>query len=125
MTDNNLISEYIVYKRKKFLIIRQIFNDLFFCGIMQLNGGSKMKVTKETFLSDWPEFIVTEATREAAKKNPNITDVRLRRGMFRTDEEEEQRRERLRALPLPGDEIEETKETPKVMKKIKRYLKMN
>lgn len=80
------------------------------------------KVTRELFLSDWPEFVVTEATREAAKKNPNITDARLRRGMFRTDEEEEQRRERLRALPLPGDEIEEK---PKVMKKIKKFLKMD
>lgn len=42
--------------------------------------------------------------------------------MFRTDEEDEQRRERLRALPLPGAEIEEK---PKVMKKIKKFLKMD
>lgn len=63
-----------------------------------------MKVSKEEFLSDWPEFVVTEETREAAKNNPNITDVRLRTGRFRTDVEEEEHRRLIRETPLPGNE---------------------
>ncbi len=70
-------------------------------------------VSKELLLSNWPDFVVTEDTREVAKKHPNITDVRLRSGRFRTDEEEERRR-LLREKPLPGEEVEDN---PKVRKK--------
>ncbi len=86
--------------------------------VLQDKPKEGFSVPKKVFLNDWPVFVVTEATREAAKKNPNITDVRLGSGRFRTDEEEEERRRIIRETPLPGDFIEET-EKPKLLKKIK------
>jgi len=86
--------------------------------VLQDKPKEGFSVSKKVFLNDWPVFVVTEATREAAKKNPNITDVRLGSGRFRTDEEEEERRRIIRETPLPGDFIEET-EKPKLLKKIK------
>lgn len=86
--------------------------------VLQDKPKECFSVSKDVFLRDWPDFEVTEDTREAVKKNPRITDVRLGSGRFRTDEEEKERRRIIRETPLPGDFIEET-EKPKIFKKIK------